>query len=627
MQASPRERASTAGSLRNAEAVRKLWTAQLLCWLDLRRERRQIAANARANGTRFSYGLDEVVRATGAAQGLARAKLVIAFRYRATILSSFMSDNPHDPTSDSQTWARSLVRPLARRYLLVLASVAALVLVDQAILQPLLVQLNFTAPVINLAGRQRMLSQKVTKEVLALVMTDDIEARVSRRDELLGALEQWAVAHGALLDGDPSRGVQPVEADVAAAMQQIEPAFVAIRAAASEIATDRSVAGVSGMSPEVTVILGQEPIYLRGMENVVAMLQESAKVRVTWLRGYGMIAMTAVIMLLVGVYFLVLQPAANLIRNQVEEIAASDTRHRLLAEMLSEARDTLELRVAARTSEVLAANVALECEMLERQAAELRMRELSSDLAHASRVTALGQLATGLAHEINQPLATLANYAGMLELALQRSCPTEEEPRQLVAQIRHAALRAGAIVRRMRNFVRRGRVQTSQVDLNDLVREVSELCRSELRDANVQLTLDLAPQPVLALADAVQIQQVLVNLIHNAVQAMASTPDPKRALRIATHAGPLKVGVSVLDSGPGLPSNIIAICFQPFLSTRPDGLGMGLAISRSIVEQHQGRIWSENRECGGAVVGFSLPHLHANDINTEQYNHANCVCG
>lgn len=536
-----------------------------------------------------------------------------------------MSENYQTPTSDSHGWASSLVRPLSRRYLLVLASVAALVLVDQAILQPLLVRLNVYAPVINLAGRQRMLSQKVTKEVLSLVAIDDIEVCAFRRKELHAALEQWTVAHRALLDGDRATGMQPVQTSIAAALHRIEPAFEAIRTAASAIGADRSLTGMSSTNPTVAIILDQEPVYLRGMETVVTMLEESAKVRVTWLRGCGVVAMTAVIVLLVGVYFLVLRPAANLIRGQVEEIAASDTRHRLLAEMLSEARDTLELRVAQRTSELIAANVALKREIAERQAAESRMRELSSELAHASRVTALGQLATGLAHEINQPLATVANYAGTLELALARACPREEEPRLLVTQIQQAALRAGAIVRRMRNFVRRGGVQASHVDLNALVREVSELCQSELRDANVQLALDLATEPVLILADAVQIQQVFVNLIHNAIQAMATSPVAKRGLRIGMEVGPLEVGVAVADSGPGFPSANIRNCYQPFFSTKPEGLGMGLAISRSIIEQHQGRIWSENRESGGAVVRFSLPHLHAHDTNTEQQAH--CVCG
>jgi two-component system, LuxR family, sensor kinase FixL len=565
------------------------------------------------------------LRAISVAVQLGAANLVLVLRYGAPIQSSFMSENHQHPTSHSQAWARSLVRPLSRRYLLVLASVAALIVVDQAILQPLLVQLNFYAPVINLAGRQRMLSQKVTKEVLALVATDDIDARNSRRNELLYAIEQWTAAHRALLDGDRTRGVQPVGLSIVAAMHQVEPAFAAIRTSASEIAADRALSGVAGSSPSVAVILDQEPVYLRGMETVVAMLEDSAKVRVAWLRGCGMIAMMAVIMLLAGVYFLVLQPAADLIRGQVEELAASDTRHRLLAGLLGEARNTLELRVAERTSELIAANIALEREMAERQAVELHMRELSIELAHASRVTALGQLATGLAHEINQPLATVANCAGTLELALESAGSTDEDRRQLVAQIKHAARRAGAIVRRMRNFVRRGDAQVSHVDLNDLVREVSELYRPELRDAEVQLTLDLGPQPVLVSADAIQIQQVLVNLIHNAIQAMASSPTPHRGLHISTSVGLLEVDVAVADSGPGLPPEIIENCFQPFFSTKPEGLGMGLAISRFIIELHQGRIWSENRESGGAVVGFSLPILHTHDTNREQHTHS--VCG
>jgi two-component system sensor kinase FixL len=536
-----------------------------------------------------------------------------------------MSDSYQTLTGDSHGWASSLVRPLSRRYLLVLVSVAALVLLDQAILQPLLVRLNFYAPVINLAGRQRMLSQKVTKEVLSLLATDEATVRDFRRKELLVALEQWTAAHRALLDGDPTTGMQPVQSSVAMAMHNFEPAFEAIRTAAYAIGADRSVFDISSTSSTVAIILDQEPVYLRGMEKVVAMLEESAKARVAWLRGCGVVAMTAVILLLLGVYFVVLRPAANLIRGQVEAIAASDTRHRMLAEMLGEARDTLELRVAERTSELIDANAALKREIAERQAVESRMRELSAELAHASRVTALGQLATGLAHEINQPLATVANYAGTLELALARACPSEDEPRRLVAQIQQAALRAGAIVRRMRNFVRRGDVQTSQVDLNALVREVSELCQSELCDANVELTLDLAPRPVLVLADAVQVQQVLVNLIHNAIQAMASSPVPERGLRISTEVGPVEVGVAVADSGPGFPDETAQGCFQPFFTTKAEGLGMGLAISRAIIEQHQGRIWSENRENGGALVRFSLPHLHAHDIDTEQQSH--CVCG
>lgn len=536
-----------------------------------------------------------------------------------------MSEFEQHPPRDPQATARSLVRPFSRRYLLVLASVAALVLVDQAILQPLLVQLNFYAPVINMAGRQRMLSQKVTKDVLALVATGAKDSNSARRDELRRSLEQWTTAHRTLLEGDPASGVQPVDASIQSVLRGVDPALAAMRSAASAIAAAGSQPDSSETRRDVSVILEQEPIYLRGMEQVVAQLEKSAQARVAWLRGCGLVAMLAVIVLLVAVYFLVLQPAATLIGRQVEQLVISETRHRLLAEMLSEARDKLELRVAQRTSDLSQANLALEHEMAERQAAELRMRELSHELAHVSRVTALGQLATGLAHEINQPLATVANCAGTLELALEKAESRDPKTVELVSQIKHAALRAGRIVRRMRNFVRGDVVQKTEVELNDLMREVSELCRPQLQEAKVDLELDLAPQSVLVLADSLQIQQVLVNLIQNGTQAIVASSAARRTLCIRTEAGPNEAAITVADTGPGFAAGDGEKCFESFYSTKSDGLGMGLAISRSIIHQHQGQIWSENRESGGAVVGFSLPLLHVHDTNTE--THAHRVCG
>jgi len=535
-----------------------------------------------------------------------------------------MSEKCQDSTSGSQGWASSLVRPLSRRYAAVLVSVAALVLVDQAILQPMLIELNFYAPVINLAGRQRMLSQKVTKEVLALVATEKPDTRNARQDELLRTLEQWSAAHEALLEGDPGNGVQPVGQSTATFMHRLEPSFKAMQVAASKVASGDWRHNSHDEPSPVGIILEQEPVYLRGMEQVVARLEESAQVRVAWLRGCGLIAMLAVIALLVAVYFFVLRPAANLIRWQVEGLADSETRHRLMAEMLREAHDELEVRVALRTSELRTANAALEREMSERKAAELRMRELSAELAHTSRVTALGQLATGLAHEVNQPLATIANYCGTLEVNLEREPPGGKEASLLVSQIKHAALRAGAIVRRMRDFVRSG-VQTSHVELNELVREVAELCRPELQQASVLLQIELAPRSILITADGLQIQQVLVNLIQNALQAITSSSSPQRELRIVTEVTSNEVRVTVADSGPGFPAGGVEKCFESYYSTKPEGLGMGLAISRSIVHQHQGRIWSENRETTGASVAFSLPLHESDDICTDKRAHR--VCG
>jgi two-component system, LuxR family, sensor kinase FixL len=630
MQRLPCERANAAGSLRISACARFIQIAQLLTSAaSLPGQSEEVTRTSRI-GTPFSYAMPVSARGRASALPLGKLSGSLCERQSSAVFnelfrSHFMPRNEESQSGESQVWADALVRPLSRRYLLVVASVAALVLVDQAILQPLLVQLNFYAPVINMAGRQRMLSQKLTKEVLALLAMDEKESRAARRDELRSTVEQWTIAHRTLLEGNLSEGVQPVETGVQVAIHHVEPAFETMRLAVDRIATDGSPHDSSGISQDVAAILKQEPIYLRGMEQVVAQLESSAQARVAWLRGCGLAAMLAVLLLLMTVYFHVLRPAATLIRRQVAQLAVSETRHRLLAEMLGEARDELEVRVAERTRDLSQANAALEREMGDRQATELRMRELSNELAHMSRVTALGQLATGLAHEINQPLATVANYAGTLELTLKHANPPDPQTEEMVSQIQRAALRAGAIVRRMRSFARRTDLQMVPVELNDLIREVCELCRPELQNAKVQLSLELAPQPVSVLADALQLQQVLVNLVQNAIQAIGSSSATQRRVCIRLNVELEEVTVTVVDTGPGFATSNIEKCFESFYSTRPDGLGMGLSISRSIIQQHQGRIWSANRESGGAVVGFSLPLIHLHENSTEQ--HADRVCG
>lgn len=589
-------------------------------------------------------------------------------------------DSPTDGGPHSS--AHALVRLLSRRYLLVLVAVAVLVIVDQAIIQPSLMRLNIYAPAINVAGRQRMLSQKVTKASLALAAQVGEAQHAARRAELSEALRQWTAAHRGLLAGDPQLGLEPIEEPrTVAALRALEPSLDAIRRAAEQLArgdaiepaaADASSAGAAAQEdtasqegtaadhaisaghhaegdtaaagditqskPPATMaddtadataaclasILDEETRFLRGMEQVVAMLEASSRRQVAFLRSCGLAVMVIVLGLLVAVYFFVLDPATRLIRQQIGELAERESRHRLLAHMLAEARDELESRVAARTAELSTANAALERKIAERQAAVSRMRELSGQLAHASRVTALGQLATGLAHEINQPLATVTNYADTAELLLEREPVDVEQLRRVAAESKQAALRAGAIVRRMRQFVRRGTGPSSRVEVSDLVREVSELCRPQLDEASVQLRLETATQPTTVEADALEIQQVLVNLVQNAVQALADCPRARRCVRLRTHVDAGDVYVEVADTGPGFSGPGAQEAFAPFFTTKPDGLGMGLAISRTILERYQGRLWGRNRPEGGALVGFSLPLATAHDA--QRSNHADCIC-
>lgn len=524
--------------------------------------------------------------------------------------------------AEASALAEKYVRPLAIRYLFVMASIATLVVVDQAVIQPQLVRLNSYAPVINVAGRQRMLSQKLCKEALAIEKERDVTTRRQLQDALGATLDRWSAAHDALLNGSREWNLKPIRSpQIIAALKELKPRFSAMRHAAAALAgkADRSDA-----TQRVRTILENEAQYLAEMERTVGLLEAASQAHVMRLRACGLAAMALVLALLTGVYFIVLQPAVQLIRRQLHQLVASDRCHRALAGLLSEARDNLELRVAQRTSELSEANAALEREMRQREQAERRMQRLSGELAHVSRVAALGQLATGLAHEINQPLAAIVNYSGTCELLLEQALPGNSQARAAVEEMKLAASRAGSIVRRMRNFVRPGEAPRDCVELNDLLREVIELCRPELRQAGVELALDATSAPTPVFVDALQIQQVLVNLIQNAIQAMLACPEKGRRLRVGTSLAGDRVQVDVADSGPGFDGSLEQDPFAPFFTTKADGLGMGLAISRSILEQHQGVIWAENGVARGALVCFRLP-LHFSLTNADE-RPTHCFC-
>ena len=524
----------------------------------------------------------------------------------------------NDSVNDVPGFAERLVRPLAFRYGLVFVAVASLLLADQALIQPLLVRLNGYAPIINLAGRQRMLSQMLAKQALALDYDRGSSSLEAQRRHLSNTIQQWSTAHRILRDGDSRQAIGPITTpQIAAALHELEPDFTAIRIAANQLATpsmadDRSVL--------VRTILDHEPSFLVGMEHVVAMLEAEARRRVGWLRLFTVAAVVVAIILLASLYAFVVRPATKLIRQQLRMLAASDLRHRALADQLSGARDELERRVQERTSELNAANKSLRQEVYERQAIEARMRRLSSDLAHASRVTALGQLATGLAHELNQPLGAIANYAGACELLLEGETG-DHRMRHSIAEVKQSALRAGEIVRRMRNFVRHSPEQMSLVDLNDLVREVAELCEPELRRCEVELTLSLSQDAISVMVDPIQIQQVVVNLVQNAIQGMHGV-DGRKRLGIRTSSTREGGQVDVADSGPGFPDD--SDPFTPFFSTKAEGLGMGLAISQTIIEQHQGRIWVGNRPAGGAIVSFCLSLVRSHETGQRDAIHSLC---
>ena len=482
---------------------------------------------------------------------------------------------------------------------MVLLAVAVLVVADQAIVQPLLVHMNSYAPAINLAGRQRMLSQRLAKSALALEVSADEASRERYREELRTTLAQWSAAHSALRRGDSQLGLPKLDsAQFNNAWTELEPHFAAMFTAGIELAEMKENSASRDTAHTVSIIVDHEAAFLPVMERIVLLLQKDADQQVARLRVVAISIAATIIALLLGLGWHVVRPANRAIRGQV---------------------DRLESQVASRTRQLSLANDSLRHEIFERQEAESKNRTLAAQLAHAARISTMGQFTAALAHEINQPLATIANDAATCELELARSAAMPRESiRAHVVHIRQAALRAGQIVRRIRNFVRPTlEVPAVQSDLNALVQEVVELVRFEAQQDEVEVTLELTSQEAVVLADPIQIQQVLVNLLQNAFQALRGCPRDQRRIHIQTRVADGTILVRVHDSGPGL-SLDPDLLFTPFTSTKPEGLGIGLSICRSIVGAHRGQIWADRAIVHGTTICFSLPQIPEQNVGSAQ---------
>jgi two-component system sensor kinase FixL len=258
-------------------------------------------------------------------------------------------------------------------------------------------------------------------------------------------------------------------------------------------------------------------------------------------------------------------------------------------------------------------------DLTERKATEARLQELQSELIHVSRLTALGEMASALAHELNQPLAAIANYlkgsSRLLEGAEGGGVATV---RDAVDKAAAQALRAGQIIRRLREFVTRGESERHAESLARMAEEASALALVGLREQSASVRFEIDPSADRVLADRVQIQQVLLNLIRNAVEAMEGVAPDRRALVFSTHpAADSMVEARVSDTGPGISEEIAAMVFQPFVTTKPTGMGVGLSISRTIVEAHGGRIWVDANPGGGTIFHLTLPAAPARDAGSD----------
>ncbi len=240
--------------------------------------------------------------------------------------------------------------------------------------------------------------------------------------------------------------------------------------------------------------------------------------------------------------------------------------------------------------------------------AEARIRDQEIKLAHVSRLSMMGEMATGLAHEINQPLAAIAAYAEGAALRMRRGKLDPQRLAQIVDRISADAHRAGEVIRRLRKFVRKREPDRTEIDLNELIVDVIQFVAADVRHRRVKIDFDAAENLPRVQADPVEIQQVLLNLIRNGCDAMQQTAPRDRRLLVRTRGGEEEaVDVEVADRGQGLSESMEDQVFEAFFSSKDDGLGMGLAISRSIIESHGGRIWVTPNLDGGVTFHFSLP--------------------
>jgi len=262
-----------------------------------------------------------------------------------------------------------------------------------------------------------------------------------------------------------------------------------------------------------------------------------------------------------------------------------------------------EKEIELATDFAAQAAIALEITRRERQ-----LRELQMQLAHTNRVVTMGQLTASITHEVNQPIAAARNYARAALNFLDRSPPDLQKAREALACTVKDNDRAGAVVSRMRALMQNVSTRTDRVDINEAVREVIELARGEALKNGVSVETQFAEGLPITTGDRVQLQQVVLNLIINALQAMGAVSQGTRQVLITTRQIELSdLYIGVQDTGPGLNPETLSRLFEPFYTTKPRGMGMGLAICRSIVEAHGGRVWATACEPHGALFQFTIP--------------------
>lgn len=252
-------------------------------------------------------------------------------------------------------------------------------------------------------------------------------------------------------------------------------------------------------------------------------------------------------------------------------------------------------------------------DLTERRTADMRLRDLQTELAHVGRLSEMGTLASSLAHELNQPLTAIASYCEGAADLLEGEPDAEslEMAREALRDTAGQAVRAGQIVRRMREFLSHGEIEHHVESLSRIVTEANALALVGSREHGIDVQVSLDPYGDTVFVDRIQIQQVLFNLVRNAIEAMLESAS--RSLTITTSADAEMVTISIEDTGSGISETLAPQLFQPFVTSKQAGMGIGLSICRTIVEAHGGRIWFEPGSEGGTIFRFTLPRVEGDD--------------
>jgi signal transduction histidine kinase len=260
-----------------------------------------------------------------------------------------------------------------------------------------------------------------------------------------------------------------------------------------------------------------------------------------------------------------------------------------------------------------------------RRLAEIQSQQRLSELAHLNRHLTVNELGLSIAHEINQPLGAIQLNSETAQMLLNAKSPDLDEIRKIIADILRDDQRAGDVVRQLRSLLKGKPFERENIDLNEAIAEVIELISISARDRNVRVIKVLSPTPLRILGDSVQLQQVALNIIINGMDALSQVNGGPREITVRTGLANDCAELTISDSGPGIPPDIVRDIFKPFFTTKEDGMGMGLSIARTIVEAHGGIIVAVNGPGGGATFHIDLPLASAKDHSPRRTARASPV--